>query len=494
MNSILARVRSLKADELKNIDPARVSLPKFDRECLPIRILHIGPGAFNRAHQMDYFDRLNEIEPDWGVAAVALRSRKAPYALSAQDGLYTLVTLGKTTSYRIIGSLKQIDFGDSDEAKDHFSRDSLRLITLTITEKGYCLDPSGSLDFAHPDIQDDIGNPEQPSSAIGWLTAGLKRRKASGLGGLTVLSCDNLPANGEKLRGAVLALADRLDPTLEAWISANICFPSSMVDSITPATDEALIDRVGNRGGYVDTWPIQREEFTSWVIEKPDRAEFPALDKVGAIFSENVALHEQAKLRLLNGAHSTLAYLGLAYGNSSVAEAMTNEDLRTKIAKMMTDEIAPSLTPPDGVDLKAYTQALLERFANPAIDHKLSQIAWDGSQKLPIRLLATIRDNIALNRSFEGLATGVAAWMRFVIRITTDQAKLTDPLGKKLQRIASTCRNIPADDVAAFLTLSDIFGQDLPASEDFRNTVISAYADVLTIEKTKKSGRCETVK
>lgn len=485
-HTLTSQLPSLNAGLLNTIDPSNVALPAYNRDALPISVLHIGPGAFFRAHQMDYFDRLNAIDPQWGVATVALRSRKAPEALSEQNGLYTLVTLDREISYRIIGSLVQADYFEDEAAENHFVRDTLKLITLTITEKGYCLDGSGKLNEQHPDIQHDLASPDKPVSALGWILKGLKARKTGGLDGLTVLSCDNLPGNGEKLGAAILRLADLIDTDLAYWIETHVRFPSSMVDSITPATTDAEIATVETNCGYHDAWPIQREAFTSWVIEDIGAAGFPPLETVGAVLTSDVELHEQAKLRMLNGTHSSLAYIGLAYGETNVSGAMAHPALGTLIADMMRDEIIPTVTPPPGMELSEYGEALLERYRNPAIEHKLSQIAWDGSKKLPIRVLQTIRDRIKQGKSYDRLALAVAAWMRFIIRMSRARMTITDPMAEELARIGAAATDIPKKDVSAFLSIHEIFGADLPNEPTFVLRLQKAYDEIKTIDEKLK--------
>lgn len=410
----------------------------YDRAKTNIGVLHIGPGAFHRAHQADYFDRLLAADPRWAISAVSLRSSNLKRALEPQDGLYTLATLDEATGFRVIGAHREILVAPPPA---RLADPDLKLVTLTITEKGYCLRPDGTLDLDRPDLAD---------SAIGWLVEGLKARREAGLAAPAVLCCDNLPDNGAKLRGAVLALAGRQDADLAAWIAGEAVFPSSMVDSITPATDDALRARVLEATGLEDAWPIQREAFTQWVIEDVLPPGSPDLASVGVTLTPDVAAFEQAKLRLLNGAHSSLAYLGLLRGHETVAEAMADPELAGFIETLMRQDIAPTLPG----DNSAYIDAILRRFRNPAIRHKLSQIAWDGSQKLPIRLLATLRDALAAGRPVERLCRPLAGWMRFVERQVRAGAPIVDPLAERLGTLGLS------GGVAGFLELS-VFPPDL---------------------------------
>ena len=465
----------------------------FDREALPVSVLHLGPGAFFRAHQMDYFNRLNETDPRWGVAAVALRSMETADKLTPQKGVYTLVTLDEKISFRPIRSLLHVHHASEEAALSYFASADLTLLTMTITEKGYCLDASGELDLSNFQIASDLETPDAPKSAIGWIAKGLSQRAQLGLPGLTILSCDNQPSNGLKLQNALLTFARKTNPALADWMGANCTFPCSMVDSITPATDDDLIDRVERECGYHDAWPIQREAFTSWVIENKTLPDFPDLSSVGAIMTSDVELHEKAKLRLLNGAHSTLAYTGLAYGYASVAEGMQDYDLRAFLCTMMMEEILPSLVPPEGMDLEQYVDDLIDRFTNPAIEHRLSQIAWDGSQKLPIRLLDTIRQNLAEDRSIEKLAVGVAAWMRFIVRMTREERDITDPMGSDLRRLGNKATDSAEADLKNFFRLSAVFGEDLPKNKLFAAAVRSGYEEILEAEKQKTHPGGETL-
>jgi fructuronate reductase len=353
---------------------------------------------------------------------------------------------------------------------------------LTVTEKGYCLDADDRLDETHPDIVHDIENPRRPISAIGHLVEGLRLRREAGLQPFTVLCCDNLSDNGIKLAAATAALARRTDPALADHIESSVAFPRSMVDSITPATDDALRARVRDVLGMQDAWPIQREAFTSWVIEDVPGADLPDFASVGAILTRDVAGHAAAKLRLLNGPHSALAYLGLAAGHETVAEAMADPMLAGFVEDLMTAEIRPSVTAPDGLDLDAYIAAVIKRFRNRAIAHQLAQIAWDGSQKLPIRLLDTARDNLAAGRQVEGIAAAVAAWMRFIRRRSRDGMAITDPQAERLAAVGRACEDRANADVARFVTEAGVVPAALASEPRFIAALERGYATVQAVE------------
>ena len=444
--------------------------PAYDRATVRPGVVHLGPGAFHRAHQAWYFDELLARDPRWGITEIALKSTSVKDARAPQDGLYTLVQLGETTAYRIIGAVCGLLTAAQEPQAviDRLTDPETKLVTLTITEKGYCLGPNGGLDLDNADIKQDLAGQGWPVSAIGWLVAALKARREAGAKPPVILSCDNLASNGHRLKRAVLDFARASDAGLADWIESETRFPCSMVDSITPATDDALRTRVADAIGLEDAWPIQREIFTQWVVEDVLGDEGPDLASVGVTLSKDVEAFEAAKLRLLNGPHSTLAYMGSLKGHETVADAMRDAELAGFVEALMLQDIAPSVPPTPGLDTTTYSQAILERFRNPAIRHLLSQIAWDGSMKLPYRLLGTVRDALAAGRTVERLAMPIAAWMRFIEGAKAAGRPLTDPLADKLFEAAG--------DPDRFLAIEAVFGQDLPNNAEFVAAVKAAYA------------------
>ncbi|MDF0543575.1 mannitol dehydrogenase family protein [Sphingobium sp. H39-3-25] len=451
--------------------PANVGRPAYDRGAMQRGVVHFGPGAFHRAHQAAAFDTLLAQDPRWGITGVSLNSPSVAEALNPQDGLYTLALLDEEPETRVIGA---IGGGITTQAPaailSALASPDTRIISSTVTEKGYCLGADGALDFNHPAIQHDVCTDGVPKSLIGWIVAGMAERRRLGLPGLTVLSCDNLANNGRKLAAAVQAFASQRDGETARFIADEVRFPCAMVDSITPATDDALRARVRATLGMEDAWPIQRERFTQWVIEDDFAGERPALELAGVTFARDVRPYEAAKLRLLNGAHSTLAYLGLALGHESVAQAMRDSRLADFVAMLMRQDIAPSLTPPADLDLNGYVDAILRRFANPAIEHRLAQIAWDGSQKLPYRLLDTIRDALRDGRPIARLAVPIAAWLRFIAGAAERGASITDPLADRL--IAR------GGDWRAIIAMPEIFGE-LGGDPRFTAAVETAHAALI---------------
>jgi len=456
--------------------PADVAVPSYRRRKTRIGVVHFGPGAFHRAHQAVYLDDILATDPDWAISAVSLHSAGVRDALRPQDGLYTLALLGEKPALRVIGSIREILCApqEREAVLARLADRDVRLVTLTITEKGYCLSPEG-VDLAHPDIVHDLASPDAPVSAIGWLVAGLRARRQRGLEPFTVLSCDNLADNGGRLRRAVLQYARQFDGGLAAWIETEVAFPRSMVDSITPASDDGLRERVAAQLGRSDAWPVQREPYTQWVVEDDFRNGRPPLERAGVVLSNDIAGYDRAKLRLLNAPHSALAYLGSLMDIETVAQAMGEPVLAGFVEQLMRQDIVPSLDLPRGFDPDAYIDAILARFRNPAIRHLLAQIAWDGSQKLPVRLLGTIADALVAGRPIDRLCLPVAGWMHFVCRQARREIAIVDPLAETLAGIGRATTGDAVHDVDAFLALDTVFAP-LLADARFVPALRQAYA------------------
>lgn len=457
--------------------PEGVGRPGYDRSKLLVGAVHFGPGAFHRVHQAGYLDSLLERDPRYGLCEVALRSPGVRDALAPQDGLYTIAILGEETRFRVIGAVRELLVAhEAPQAViERLAARPTRLVSSTITEKGYCLRADGELDFTHPDIAADLARPDSPTSFIGYLVRGFALRRERGLPPFTVLCCDNLADNGQRVRSAVVRLAHEFDPELSAWIGDCAAFPRTMIDSITPATDDVLRTRVAEALGVADRWPVQREDFVQWVIEDDPRSCAADLAPAGVTLTNDIRGFERAKLRLLNGPHSTLAYLGLHAGHETVAGAMRDPALAGFIREMMIHDIKPTIEAPRGLDLAGYIDDILARFRNPAMRHLLSQIAWDGSQKLPIRLLGTMRDLLALGRPIERPAMGLAAWMQFIRRRSLAGIDIVDPLSRTLAGIGQSTDGNAAHDVPLFLALESVFPRDLATDARFCAAVIAAY-------------------
>jgi fructuronate reductase len=453
-----------------------VGFPTYDRGAVSIGIVHLGIGAFHRAHLAVYIDQLLATDPQWGIAGASLRRPDTSTALTPQDGLYTVaVRDARGTRCQVIGSIVDLLDANTERARliDLMASPGVRIVSLTVTEKGYCHDPAtGRLDEKHPDIVHDLAHPEAPISAPGLIVAAIERRRMSGAPPLTVMSCDNLPSNGKTTARIITRLAELHSLALGSHVRTRVAFPSTMVDRIVPATTDADRLAVAAIIGLDDAWPVMTEPFTQFVVEDHFASGRPDFAGAGAQLVADVEPFERMKLRMLNGSHSTLAYLGYLAGHQYVAEVMQSPDFIRLVHGMMTTEVIPTLHVP-GTDLGRYRDDLIRRFANPALQHRTWQIAMDGSQKLPQRLLGTIRDRLATGASIQRLSLGVAAWMRYVTGIDEKDAPIDvkDPLAARLRAIADRAGRDPVRLAVGLLALKEIFGVDLAQSEVFRETV-----------------------
>ena len=459
--------------------PGSVVQPAYDVGAVKIGIIHLGLGAFHRAHQAVCIDTALRNDPGWGISGVSLKTPRATQTLARQDGLYTLLEKNAAgTAARVIGSVRELLFLGTDRVQLmlRFADPAVRVASLTVTEKGYCHDPAtGRLNFSHPEIIHDLANPDAPTSAPGVLIAGLSARRDAQAGALTVLCCDNLPHNGRLVEGIVLALAEARDPALAQWISAHVTFPCTMVDRIVPATTERDIAEAGRILGMEDAAPVVCEPYFQWVMEDRFANGRPAWEEAGVQFADDVGRFETMKLRLLNGSHSTLAYLGFLAGHEYIWQASSDEQLGRLAERLMAEEVAPTVPAPPGVDLAAYRAQLLTRFRNPVLPHRTQQIAMDGSQKLPQRLLGPVRERLAAGASIAHLALAVAGWIRYASG-TDEQGepiKVADPLAPQFAAIAAATQGEPDRLAEEFLKITAVFGEDLGAQPRFRAAVIA---------------------
>ncbi len=467
--------------------PRSVARPRYDRAAVTPGIVHLGIGAFHRAHQAVYTDSVLPLDHGWGIVGASLRSAGTRDALAPQAGLYALaVRSGAGETLRVIGAIQRVLVAPENPASllDAMADPRIRILSLTITEKGYCHDPAtGELNEAHPDILHDLANPAAPRSAPGLVVAALARRRAAGIAPFTVLTCDNLPANGHVAKRVIGGFARLRDRDLGAYVKAELACPATMVDRITPATAEADRRQIAAALGAWDAWPVVTEPFTQWVIEDHFPTGRPAWENAGAELVGDVEPYELMKLRLLNGAHSTLAYLGYLAGHESVADAMAAPDFAALLRGLMDEEVTPTLRVPPRADLDAYKAALIDRFRNPALRHRTWQICMDGSQKLPQRLLDTVRDRLRAGAPFPRLALGIADWMRYVTGIDEGGRPIDvrDPLAERFRTIAAAAGPSAERLVPALLAVEEVFGADLPADPRFRAAVTAALDRLLTM-------------
>lgn len=467
--------------------PAAVCQPVYSRHALRPRLLHLGCGAFHRAHQALYADMLaSHHGSDWGYCEVNLTDAGGVIAaLKQQDLLYSLTEMaGHDWHCRVIGVICQalaLPVDGLDAVLEALAHPDTAIITVTITEKGYCHQPaSGRLLLEHPAIAHDIAHPLQPQSAPGLLLAGLRLRRQRGLPAFTVLSCDNMPANGTVLRQVLLQLAQLQDASLADWVAAHVACPSSMVDCIVPQVTEDTRRKIRTLlGGVDDPAGVVCEPFRQWVIEDHFPQGRPAWERVGVQLVEDVASFEQMKLRMLNGSHSFLAYLGYLAGYRHISDCMQDACLVLLSRHLMLQEQAVTLAacPSRPQD---YAASLLQRFANPALQHQTWQIAMDGTQKLPQRMLDSIRYHLAQGSRFDCLALGLAAWIYYVGAIDEQGGAIDvrDPLQPEIARlVAGSAQGLPR--VRALLRLEQVFGHDLPDNAHFVEVLGAQYLSLL---------------
>jgi fructuronate reductase len=449
--------------------PATVAAPTYERARLDPGIVHFGLGAFHRAHQAVYTQRALSSDFDaWGIVAVNLRSPEPVKALAAQDGFYSVVVGdGDGDTVEVIGVT--VDWICAAERRDqvlaYLANPQIRIVTLTVSEKAYGLDPlTGGLDTAHPAIAADLLNPQAPTGAVGFIVEGLALRHSQGVAPYTVLSCDNLPANGRVLRRLVLEMAERRDPALARWIAEEGAFPCSMVDRIVPAATDATRQTAARLLGVEDNLAIETEPFMQWVIEDRFVSGRPAWEAGGAIFAEDVEPYEKMKLRLLNGSHTLIAHLGLLHGLEYVRDVMTVPALAAEVERHM-QAAAKTLDPVPGIDLADYMRQLIARFGNPRIAHRNVQIAMDCSQKLPQRIFSPTVETLESGGDAAEFAHVVGLWIATMkIRMECD-----DPRAHELLEAAR--QHDAADPSAAFFAIEGLFPRELIAASAWRQRV-----------------------
>lgn len=465
--------QSLNLANLANLPP-HIARPGYERGELRAGILHIGVGNFHRAHQAVYLDDLFNARKDldWALIGAGIRAgdRAMRQALEPQDWLTTVVELEPGANVaRVTGAM--VGFvpvnEDGRAIVDALDDPALRIVSLTVTEGGYCIDPAtGAFNPEHPDIVHDAARMDAPKGVFGVLLAALRRRRDQGLKPFTVMSCDNIPHNGHVAKDAVAGLADLVDPALAAYVREQVAFPNSMVDRITPATTDRERTILAERFGIQDNWPVFCEPFRQWVLEDHFPTGRPALEEVGVTFTPHVAAFELMKLRILNGGHAGIAYPAGLLGVHFVHDAMTDPLVRGFLDKLETDEIIPCVPPVPGVDLQDYYQLIARRFANPDVGDTIPRLAQDGSNRQPKFILPSTRDRLKAGADVTGLALESALWCRYCAG-TTDAGepfKLDDPNAGRLTPAALAAK----DDPAAFLNLRDIFG-DVADAPQFRS-------------------------
>ncbi|WPC76554.1 mannitol dehydrogenase family protein [Vibrio porteresiae] len=466
---------------------SNVSVPTYDRSTLKSRIVHLGFGAFHRAHQGLFTDlMLSETGSDWGICEVNLFGGEALIqALRAQNHLYTVAEKGaQGTDVKVIGSVTESmhpNFDGTEAILEKMAEPQVAIVSMTITEKGYCTDSAtGQLDKNNPLIINDLANPTQPTSALGYLVQALRLRRERGLKPFTVMSCDNVQENGHVAKAAILEFAQLLDPELRDWIETNVTFPCTMVDRIVPAATDETLAEIAQLLGCEDPCGIACEPFRQWVIEDHFVAGRPDWNVAGAEFVADVVPYEEMKLRMLNGSHSFLAYLGYLGGYAHISDTMTDQGYKKAAYDMMIKAQAPSLNMPGDTDLESYAKLLIERFTNPSLKHKTWQIAMDGSQKIPQRMGGSLRYHLKQGTDFSWIATAIAGWMRYVAGVDEqgNAIDVRDPMSTTLRSICDE-HGLNVSVVPALLALEAIFPADIGQNPQVIQAVTKAYQSLI---------------
>jgi mannitol 2-dehydrogenase len=444
--------------------PANVSAPRYRHGDLKPGIVHFGVGNFHRAHQAVYLDKLFSmgLDRDWAIVGASVRPGDAEIRgkLMAQDWLSTVVEQeADSAKAYVTGSM--IDYlpaGDGAAILSKLDDPAIRIVSMTITEGGYYIDPaSQKFDPAHPEIAYDAAHIDAPKTVFGLIVAALKRRRVAGATPFTVMSCDNIPGNGHVTQNAVVGLARLVDGDLASWIHGHVAFPNSMVDRITPATSERERKSLLDNFGLEDNWPVFCESFTQWVIEDKFTAGRPALEKAGVEFVPDVAPYELMKIRILNGGHATIAYPSALLDIHFVHEGMEEPTVRDFLANLTREEIIPTIPPPPGVALEDYRKLIERRFSNPKIGDTISRLCLDGSNRQPKFILPTVEDRLKTGGGIAGLALVSALWCRYCYG-ETESGKTIPPNDASWDRLQDLAREAKADP-AAFLSMGDIFGE-----------------------------------
>jgi mannitol 2-dehydrogenase len=443
--------------------PDDVPGPRYDRSKLEAGIVHFGIGNFHRAHQAVYLDELFNAgrDHDWAiVGAGVLPSDAAGRArLADQDYLTTVVEQDAGhMAARVTGAM--IDYvtpGDAAAILEKLAEPAIRIVSLTITEGGYYIDPaSGKFNPKHPDMVADARNIAAPKTVFGLIIAGLIQRRDNGTPPFTIMSCDNIPHNGHVTRDAVAGLAALVDPALGDWVENNVAFPNGMVDRITPATTDRERQVAREKFGVEDGWPVFCEPFKQWVLEDNFPSGRPAFETVGVEFVGDVSPFELMKIRILNGGHAVIAYPAGLLDIHFVHEAMEDELVRGFLAKIEREEIVPTVPPVPGIVLEDYVRLIDKRFSNPKIADTIRRLCLDGSNRQPKFIIPTIADRLKAGAGTTGLALESALWCRYCSGTTDSGAEIApnDPNWDRMQATSKAAKANPA----AWLAMSDIYG------------------------------------
>ncbi len=462
-----------------------VAIPAYNPLNLAPGIVHIGLGAFHRAHQAVYTDDALAAEGgDWRIIGVNLRSTQIVDELERQNGLFTVIERGAgEVSARVIASLAgcMAASRNRDAVLAAMIEPSIRIVSLTVTEKAYGIQrATGKIDKTHPSVTHDLANPRQPSGVLGLLAEALRLRRGAGIEPFTVLCCDNLPENGKLLQSGVVDFAGHTDSDLGRWIASNVAFPSTMVDRITPAVTSRTHVDASRLTGCDDLAAVETEPFRQWVIEDHFPTGRPAWEAGGAIFVKDVAPYEHMKLRMLNGAHSMLAYSGFLSGCTFVRDVMQNHDLSTLVRRHL-QAAAGTLEPLEAIDTSVYADDLIARFENPNIAHETYQIAMDGTEKLPQRILYPVLEALERGQDIRPFAFAAAAWMRYCLGRMDDGTEyaLKDPRSDEIAAALTSSGDDSRQILASLRGLPGLFPPALTNNDDWVSNIIDALSQML---------------
>jgi fructuronate reductase len=479
----------LSLRRLSKLPPAM--LPRYNPDVLVPGIIHIGCGVFHRAHQALYTELALAAAPgDWGIIGANLHHRQARDLLLAQNGLYTVLEQGpQASTATLIACLHDLVFAPEDATRLPYlmAQPPIKLVSLTVGENGYCRHPlTGELDLAHQDIVHDLEHPMVPVSIVGTLVAGLRARRLVHGEPITILCCDDLPRNGVILKNLVIAFAERSDHDTAHWIARNVAFPSSVAERLAYPADAAALAEVRTLIGMEDAAAVSAEPFKRWVIEDNFAAGRPQWEAGGAELVADTVPYEQMKLRLFDAACSMLGYLGHAAGDEHIGQTMADPASATLLRRFLDEEAAPALPQPAVYDLTAYKAQVLARLTNPHLAYRCDRIVADGSQKLPQRLLDTVRNNLEKGRSVQFAALAVAAWMHYAGGVDKNGA-VTDVKDAMADSLRTTAQEDATHVVDRLLRIERIFGDDLPRNAVFRTALIRA------LETLRRDGSRRTV-
>ena len=467
-------------DNLK--DKQDVVVPNYDRAQITCGIMHMSIGGFHRSHQAVYVENLLSKEnSQWGICAVGLmpQDKDNIEKLKQQDTLYTVLERSaKHDTARIVGSIVEVMHAPSapQATLERLANEDIKILSLTVTEKGYCYDNDKNLDQSNELILHDIDNINAPKTALGYIVSGLKERKDNHKKPFTVMSCDNLPGNGHLTQKLTLQFAELIHPDLARWIENNVTFPNSMVDRITPVTTDNIVKTIENKFDIEDNWPVICEDYMQWILEDNFCNGRPPFETSGVQIVSDVDAYEKMKVRLLNGSHSALSYVSYLMGYREVDIAMHDKLISSFVRSYMDKDVTPTLPDVPGIDLEAYKDKLIERFSNPAISDQIQRLAEDGSQKIPNAIIPCIEHQLENKGSIEFLALAIAGWFKYLTG-TDEQGNdiiITDPASKKLVSTAQS--NI--ENPTALLDIREIFGENLRQNDQFKAILTDTLADL----------------